>query len=463
MEELEGYEVIRFLEHDGRCHVSMDFVKGQLLIRHLKEEPQVTKAQLFEWLRSLARQIEQYHRCRKNQCYRYLNPESILVREDKKLLFLDLAAVSNEFVIRDMQKRVMRRHFVKKVLTMSGNPRLETDLYSLGKSMQYILAHTQVEPPLSRTEEHQLSKIISKCLGENPKRTYQDFNQIQKEIPRIQHPKIKKIKKQAVAAVLVLLVVAAGVNHLTGRGGGDSEGSAVTGAAVTVPEESTITKAEDAGQENAEQKDAGQKDAGQEDTGQDAAVQNNKTVQDSKTAENSGVEKEMKNMQTELEQIEEAIQQNTTADNKIVIDQARSLESKLLRYLATAYDREEMVDEAIAAYGQACAIETDGTILEQLYQRRADLEEKAGKPEQARSTYSEAMEKLENTQTIGVRFAGMICGDTSLSVEEKNKYLQQIVESAPGILSEKAFQKLQREQGVQVEGDKVWIEKEEKE
>ncbi len=62
----------------------------------------------------------------------------------------------------------MREHFVKPVIHIKENTRLSMDLYSLGKTMQFILARAEPVITLSRREEYLLSGIIEKCLGGKP-------------------------------------------------------------------------------------------------------------------------------------------------------------------------------------------------------------------------------------------------------------------------------------------------------
>ena len=109
------YEVLRFIEHGAHCRQSMDCIRGTILIRYLKENPEIGKAGLFGWFRQLCVCVDQYHRCRKQKEYRYLNPYSIVVSEEGELLLLDLESPENAFVMKQMQKHAVRNHFVKPV------------------------------------------------------------------------------------------------------------------------------------------------------------------------------------------------------------------------------------------------------------------------------------------------------------------------------------------------------------
>jgi len=207
------YEVIKFIEHGGRCRLTMDYIPGELLMDRVRRNPQLIKSDLLEWFRLLVIQLEQYHRYSKNQCYRYLNPYSILITEEKKPILLDLTAESNEFVLKNLQQRPMRQYFFKITAHAWDESGLSKDLYSLGKTMQFVLAHAEVEPTLTRYEEYKLSKVIEKCLGENPKKQYQSLAQIQKELPRAKEQKKMPndiLMKGLAATLVILLLVVAG-------------------------------------------------------------------------------------------------------------------------------------------------------------------------------------------------------------------------------------------------------------
>lgn len=189
----------------------MDSMSGELLIYRVRDHPQVTKEQLFAWFAQLLEQVIQYHRCYDNQNYRYINPYSVFVAKDGKLLLLDLDAESNGFVMRNLQKRAMRAHFVKPVVHISEGSGDQLDLYGYGKTIQFILANTNVEPSLSKFQENKLERIINKCLNESKGKQYKEIKEIKKELPVI-HKKIKwKDKKEwlltGVAVIGIVITV----------------------------------------------------------------------------------------------------------------------------------------------------------------------------------------------------------------------------------------------------------------
>lgn len=180
----------------------MDSVYGELLIYRVRDNPQITKEQLFAWFSQLLEQLIQYHRCHDDQNYRYINPYSVLVARDGKLLLLDLDAESNGFVMRNLQKRAMRAHFVKPVVHIMESSGNQLDLHGYGKTIQFILANTEVEPSLSKFQENKLERIINKCLNESKGKQYKELKEVEKDIPVIRDKINWKAKKDWILAML---------------------------------------------------------------------------------------------------------------------------------------------------------------------------------------------------------------------------------------------------------------------
>lgn len=206
-----NYEVIRFVEHGGRCWPTMDCVKGQLLLYRLKGQPVIEKAMLFSWMKELLTQLEQYQRCRNNKGYRYMNPYSVLVTDEDKLLLLDLEAESNAFVMKNLQKQAVRSHFVKPIVRRKHNVQASMDLYGYGKTIQFIMANTEMKPALTRKEIYQIEKLIDKCIGETMQKQYDDLSQVYRDMPYIRERKGVQIKKYVVVGMISMVLIGYGV------------------------------------------------------------------------------------------------------------------------------------------------------------------------------------------------------------------------------------------------------------
>lgn len=214
MSEREGYDVLRLIEHNQKCYISSDYVEGKPLIQWLKYHPNLTKKQLFLWVRNLADQLECIHKCRGNPCYQYVNPYSVIVTEDMTLHFLDMGVESNEKMLVLMNRRSVRENFLPPDVNYYQAASIELDIYGLGRTIQYLLSVTDPIPELTRRETVKFQKIISRCLSGHSKRAFKKMSEIQKEIPNVtdKKSKDKKIwtkKRTAVAIISILVLITA--------------------------------------------------------------------------------------------------------------------------------------------------------------------------------------------------------------------------------------------------------------
>lgn len=213
MEERQGYDVLKIVEHSDRCYMSTDYVRGKTLVVWLKYHPQIGKEQLYRWMRGLLEDLEHFHRCRGNPCYQYVNPYSIIVGEDEKLYLLDLGSRQQEDLLHVMQRRYVRENFLSPENQYYQKASVREDIYGLGKTMQYLLSAVEVEPSLSRMEEVRLQKLISRCLNRDSKKSYQTIQELSKHFPNTtkQRKNHKTLGKKILLTVAMLIVIVAGI------------------------------------------------------------------------------------------------------------------------------------------------------------------------------------------------------------------------------------------------------------
>lgn len=214
------YEVLKFIEHGTRCRQSMDCVQGTILLNYLKKNPQIEKVKVLGWFRDLAVCVDQYHRSHGRQDFRYLNPCSIVISAEEKVFLLDMDAPDNADVMKHMQKRAVRSHFVKPVYEIGIGKNNEADLFAYGKTIQFILAYTDIIPSLNHREESRLFRLISRCTGESRKK-YEDLSQVLKDLPAVPRcaedvseekrrtGRVRKVVFSAAAVCLVICVLIA--------------------------------------------------------------------------------------------------------------------------------------------------------------------------------------------------------------------------------------------------------------
>ena len=335
MEEI--YEVLRFIEHGAHCRQSMDCIRGTPLIRYLKDDPRIGKGRLFKWFRQLCVCLDQYHRCRNWKEYRYLNPYSVIVSEEGELLLLDLEAPENAFVMKQMQRRAIRDHFVKPVCRIGAGKDQKADLFAYGKTIQFLLAYTEIVPALTRWEETRLSRVISRCTGES-KRGYEDIAHVLKALPaaKLKDPEPGAAQRKKLLAAACVCVLACAILKLGTSLTADERESAVTGS-IQVRKEIPAQLA----------------------VSETPVLE---TLADEEILEAAG------------SVLKEYISGGSESELRAGLALGRRAELYIVRCLAEMYEKLDMEKEAAEAYGRLIQIETDQERIEAAEQSRMKLE-----------------------------------------------------------------------------------------
>ncbi|MGF7012410.1 tetratricopeptide (TPR) repeat protein [Lachnospiraceae bacterium PF1-21] len=205
----EGYEVLRLVSHGDSCHVGSDLVTGTMLFSWVKFHPQIPKEQLFTWIATLFAMVEAYHKSGA-KAYNFISPLSIVVTEKEELRLLDLEVPSS----RPQRTRMERRSFKEQFYPGEEKfyPDHDSDYYSLGMTILYLLASLQPEKTLSKKEEIYLKHLISQC---------QKFKFTQRKSLKVvfKERSPKPSKSRAVLVILVVIVVSVlGVKTFAGSG-----------------------------------------------------------------------------------------------------------------------------------------------------------------------------------------------------------------------------------------------------
>ena len=100
------------------------------------------------------------------------------------------------------------------------------------------------------------------------------------------------------------------------------------------------------------------------------------------------------------EGLEERLLENTSEGNKEVLLLGQELERDTLRCLAAAYEREEMTEEAISAYGRLLEIEEREDLIESAGIRRMRLEVAQRQYAAALLTGEKVLEKVGESDRV---------------------------------------------------------------
>lgn len=152
------YEVIRLIQQKSGGHIIMDCVEGEILGEYLLRCPCVEKKVLFQWISQLLEQLKCIEKIQGSIDYRYLTPFYIVLKADQTISLLNFKAKLNQRCVHRISMYPILRQFYPQ----NGN---YSDTYAFGKTLQFLLAKTEVNPCLTRKEIHRLQAIISKCLS----------------------------------------------------------------------------------------------------------------------------------------------------------------------------------------------------------------------------------------------------------------------------------------------------------
>ena len=88
-----------------------DYAKGCSLMEYIKQGIRVEKETVFDWIRQLSKQLEQYYRCgNEDAAYGYVNPYAVIITEDGMLCLLDINEPENEELLKQMKKKKQKEN-----------------------------------------------------------------------------------------------------------------------------------------------------------------------------------------------------------------------------------------------------------------------------------------------------------------------------------------------------------------
>lgn len=498
----EGYDVLRLIEHGNICYVSSEYMTGMPLIYWLKEQPCVTKDEIYSWVQSLIKQLILIHKCRGNPGYRYVNPYCILVTENGALYYLDMDAKSNADLSKQMQSRNIREHFLPPDYQNYRINKEKIDIYGLGKTLQYILAVVLIEPGLSRREETRFQKIISKCLKQHKKTSFQRISDIQKYIPKYNTKKHElQIQKKHIAIITLTACIVSGTAvYRLSRESGTQNTVDVENGSVNYGADHVKGKTS----EEAENQDAvsGYRRLALlyflELKQPDEALEYLGECADDKLSENLRFvirimempkKGDAESLKEYLRAIEEEIPQEDSIYYWFLIKgydfmqyQFEEDEAEEILRLGQAYlDRadsqtdetgrsevEELMAGAYENTGERkLAIQCYENILENteemerkegLYKKLSLLYEEDEQPDKALETCARGIGECTESVELRNLHIKMLCADRTIERELCSQTIKEYLTQIPELKDNEEFKKLQTEYGIKVEGEKVWIE-----
>lgn len=504
----EGYDVLRLIEHNQVCYVSSEYVKGKTLTQWIKYHPCIEKERFLQLVDSITGQLSQIHRCRGNPCYRYVNPYSIIVSEDGKPSFLDINAKSNAGQLRIMKRRTVREHFLPPDEPYYQKESIELDIYGLGRTLQYLLSETDMEPPLGRSEEARFQKIISRCLGRHSKKIFHNVSDIQRMIPKYRQSKKKKARGNNIKTVVTVLGVCTSLGLAAGGGfialnsikplsevkNTEIRKDAETGIESANTEEEKFTEEKNNSDKAQEEKlnmelgmvyflklkDYGKsreyfKKADENALAGDMAViagclAGDKTgaykLREALSEAESEAEKQSNDEMREKADYylcllrgyaflaeDEDLKNILRLGEKCRHNADQERLAEITGYLALAHEGMGEYEEAVNMYNEQMKYEKSGKIREEIYKKTAYLLEQSGKNGQAQEVLRKGIEEINTSLELRTGYIGMMLKNPEIERTLCIQSIREQLKELPELAEHEEFLKLMREHGIKVEGE----------
>lgn len=463
------YEVIRLIKQNAGCHIVMDYVEGEILVFYLKNHPDIEKEQLFIWIKQIIRQLDDIQRVKGIGAYGYVTPYCMVVKEDKSIALLDLNAESNFSVLKNMEKQSI-------LDTFFSSDESEDDFYPLGKTIQFLFAHVEIEPALTKKEEQKFQKIISKCLSKHKRKSYQRISDILTEFPKI-NEKRKYRKKNIRMLIFIILMFMMCVVYFGLCRDRDTKHSSNKKVQETSIDNSVLfdigltyfTDLEDY-QKSREFFDKSKKGC---EFGEEYATlaefmcggdqKNVKEIEEIllKIQDYIIEEKDSRYYKSLLKvymrlDTEQAQQKIKELGEKILLEKDwKAEEEELRKLLALAYTKSAEYEKAIEEYEILC----EWNKSEMIYKALIELYEKTNQEEKVLEMCQIALEEFPDSEDMNVIYLRTLCVNAKVPKEVAEQYMEEMINRFPDLLNNQEFQKLQMEYGIKIEGGNVWIEK----
>lgn len=460
MPKRERYEVIRFIERGNFCHASLDYVEGITLYDWVNGHQEIEKGLLYAWIKELLHQLVLFHKQRGAPDYGRLNPYHIIIMRKNTIALL--ANKETESV------RALDKYFIPNESIQNA------DVYCFGKIIQFIMAHIQCEPHLSKREEYKLQKIVKKCLGANPKSRYEEIHMVPMNFVENQKFRLNKKTGISVAVFLIIIGLLGFVKGKAEIGINTSEkGNENIVTEQALYEEKKATKEfQDDSKEMFLQ-------AGidyfleSEDYGKSIQYLKKADLQQKKTnyyltlAEFMQGDRTATDLQSLKRELSEELIEEMIGGRKERLALMRAYgvsgnEEEILKILeVTEMEKTKSMQEELPLKLQ---MEFE-RYLAQSYEMTGDLEEAVkcydALCEMSDKAEEEMKDAKKKSMEIRIKYLGEVWNEKSVDEEKKLSEIRQMIARNPDIMEEESFKSFVNEKKIHIEEGKIWVEKNE--
>lgn len=474
-----NYEVIRLIQQDSNYHIISDYVTGEALGIHIIQQPNIEKEQFFAWIMQMLTQLDyitsssgvlqdgnalqdtndnEATDVKKIHGWKCITPFYVILKSDNTVALLNMEAKVNRKFLNQMAEHPIIKKF--RSGEESGNL-----FYSFGKTLQFLLAKSNLSPKLTHDEERKLQKIISKCLTENYKKQYRRFADIASDFPtnyrkqNQSNPRGRDSKGVIRLVGILALVFSWGLSfHFWSMGNMSDEACFELGLSYFVMGDY---------EKSFEVFGNARNSGGLEEYREMASYMYGSS--DYTEVEMEAILRKLIENREELSQEEKICLIRVC--NKLDTSYARSQVIKMgdeivknsswngnmneiREILASVYQREEQYEKALEQY--------EGLLKnqygEEVYKTMIELYQKCGKQEEALQLCTDGIFHNEKSTSLGIFYISLVCQDKTLTKEEKEEKIESLIVRHTEILEEQRFKALQIQYGIRVEGGSVWLE-----
>ena len=130
--------------------------------------------------------------------------------------------------------------------------------------------------------------------------------------------------------------------------------------------------------------------------------------------------------------------------------------SDIAEDMAVAYEKTGQPDKAVSMYELQLKEEQDQAVKESIYGKMAELSLEAEKPDQAQKILREGIREFSDSAKLRMEYIRVQCQDREIGRDICQKTIEESVKAVPELRKDTEFQKLMKENGFQVKGEKVW-------
>lgn len=496
MERQTEYDILKFVENQGRCYVSSDCMRGVLLPVHLKYHPRIPAETLLGWMEQILRELGKFHRCRGTPGYQYVNPFSMILGEDGRIHYLDLSSSRQQELLKKLQRRGIRESFLMPDNQYYQRATVEDDIYGAGRTFQYILAAADPVPPFGRGTRRKIRKTVCRCLKQTPepdgdRRQLKDVREIADQLPRLRQRKKNAVRRST--GILTVVLAAAVVFYAGTRilPGGHSQSDEADSSRVQAAEPEQVQP---------------------DDLKFDMAMLYFLNLQDYTRSGELFREIPDNPMAERFAKLSVYLDEPATPDEQELADMLADMErdvpdqederyylgimkgyslleddslkklcipagehllslnhwdreepdhkmEKSVRWqMADAYESAGSLENAEQQYRCLLNLEEENSVKEQIYLRLSQLGEESGNQEDAWKMCREGIEALPDSRLLRIRYMRMQCASPDTDRQICTQTIRTCLSEIPAIAEEPEFLKLRQEYGIRIEGEEVWIE-----